>query len=69
MPDTKMLQAILDRITTVDSNVEKGFKGVNERLDNIGRSVAYLEDDTPTIEEFNKLLRRVSKLENQLFKN
>ena len=52
MPDTKMLQAILDRVSLVDkkaTSIEKqmkdGFQGVNERLDKIGKSVAYLEDD------------------------
>ena len=76
MPDTKMLQAILDRVSLVDkkaTSIEKqmkdGFQGVNERLDKIGKSVAYLEDDTPTIDEFNKLIRRVSKLENRVFRN
>ncbi len=71
-----MLQAILDRVSLVDkkaTSIEKqmkdGFQGVNERLDKIGKSVAYLEDDTPTIDEFNKLIRRVSKLENRVFRN
>ncbi len=42
-----------------------GFKKVNERLDKQGKSLAYLEDDTPTIEEFDKLEKRVGKLEQK----
>ena len=53
MPDNKMLQAILDKVTTVDSRVtsmekqmKEGFGGINERLDKIGKSVAYLEAES-----------------------
>jgi tetrahydromethanopterin S-methyltransferase subunit G len=76
MSDTKMIQAILDRVVVIDKKVtstekqtKKGFQNVTSRLDKIGKSVAYLEDDTPTIDEFNKLVRRVTKLENQIGKN
>lgn len=33
------------------------------RLDKIGLAVARLEDDAPTIEEFDKLEKRVTKVE------
>ncbi|HSX48841.1 MAG TPA: hypothetical protein VLE44_01115 [Candidatus Saccharimonadales bacterium] len=77
MADTKMLQAILDsqvaikkelfdKINGLEAKVDIGFKKVNERLDSIGKSVAYLEDDTPTREEHNKLKKRVKGIENKL---
>jgi len=80
MSDAKMLQAILDKVSSVDRKVDKGFKDVNKRvdgldnkltarIDKIGLSVARLEDDTPTIDEFNKLVRKVSKLENRVLEN
>ena len=41
--------------------MDKGFGGVNKRLDTIGKDVAHLQDDTPTIEEFDDLKKRVDK--------
>ena len=64
-----MKQELLSKIDSLDKKVEKGFTGVNKRLDTIGKSVAYLEDDAPTIGEFDKLEKRVSKLENRAIKN
>ncbi len=59
-------------IEKISEKVDKGFKNVNkridetnERLDKIGKSVAYLEDDAPTVREFDNLEKRVSKLEEQ----
>lgn len=73
MADTKMLQVILggqksirDDIKKLEKKTEKGFKEVNNRLDKQGKSLAYLEDDAPTTEEFNKLEKRVSKIEKQV---
>ena len=64
-----MKQELLSKIDSLDKKVEKGFTGVNKRLDTIGKSVAYLEDDAPTIGGFDKLEKRVSKLENRAIKN
>ena len=70
MQDTRMLQAILDKISSVESKVQLGFKGVNERfdktdkrIDKLGLQIANLEDDAPTVEEFGCLKKRVDKLE------
>ena len=72
MSDTKMLQTILDkvssvdkRVSTLDKKVDEGFERVNERLDKIGLAAAHLEDDTPTIEEFDNLEKRVGRLEKR----
>lgn len=65
MTDTKILQNILDKVTSIEKKADE----TNKRLDKIGKSVAYLEDDTPTIDEFNQLTRRVQKLEARVFKN
>jgi len=68
--DTKMLQIILDRVNEVrdrqdglEKKMDEGFDKVHNRLDMIGSSVAYLEDDTPTREEHDKLDKRVVRLE------
>ena len=68
-----MKQELLTEIKKVDEKVgrleektETGFKQVNERLDKIGKSVAYLEDDAPTRDEHDKLEKRVTKVEKKL---
>ena len=43
-----------------------GFDKVNERLGKIGKSVAFLEDDTPTRGEHDKLEKRITKVEKKL---
>ena len=71
-----MKQELLSKIDGVDKKVgdpeqkvDKGFRDVNKRLDTIGKSVAYLEDDAPSIKEFDKLEARVTKLETRAIKN
>ena len=73
MSDTKLLQAILknqvsmkDDIKNLEKKVDTGFKDVNQRLDAIGKSVAYLEDDAPTRDEHSKLEKRVTKIEKKM---
>ena len=76
MSDTKMLQIVLDKVSSVDKNVislekkvDKGFKEVNGRLDKIGSSVAFLENDTPTIVAHENLEKRMTKVEKQVASN
>lgn len=72
--DTKILQPILDKVSSIDKKVDKGFKNVdmrfdetNKRIDKLGMQLASLEDDAPTIEEFDDLEKRVTKLEHPQF--
>lgn len=73
MNDTKILQAILNNqvlmkkdIGELKQNLDKGFKNVSDRIDKLGKSLAYLEDDAPTMEEHTKLEKRVVKIEKKL---
>lgn len=80
--DTKLLQAIIDgqkaleqrlseKIDKVEKKVNENgnrLDKVNERLDLQGSQLAYLEDDAPTIKEFNRLERKVAKLEAVVYK-
>jgi len=50
-------------------NVGLEFKKVNERIDKLGKSLAYLEDDAPTVEEFDKLEKRVTVVEHKFAAN
>ena len=81
MSDTKILQAILDGqrvlkeelkrdignvkkdVLRVESKLDKNGK----RLDRLGMDLAQLSDDAPTIEEFDNLEKRVTKLEHSKF--
>lgn len=72
MTDSKVLQVILngqvsikEDLKRMEKKVDNGFKEVNERIDNVGLTVANLEDDAPTVAEFDGLEKRVEKLEKQ----
>ena len=76
MADTKLIQAVLDRVTKIDQKVDKGFKDIDgrfdktdARIDKLGLELAKLSDDAPTIEEFDNLEKRVSKLESSAVRN
>lgn len=60
--DTKLT----GRIDGVEDRIDKVEKNLTQRLDKIGRQLAYLEDDTPTREEHDKLVGRVDKLEQKI---
>jgi peptidoglycan hydrolase CwlO-like protein len=55
MSDTKILQLVLDKVTTVDKKIDEVKEEVKEngkRIDRLGLDLARLQDDAPTIEEF-----------------
>lgn len=66
----KLDQKLTGRIDGVETSLTKMIKGVEKRLtkriDRIGKSLAYLEDDTPTREEHDELVKRVDKLEQKV---
>lgn len=73
MTDNKMLQILIDGqvnirndIKSLKQEMNKKFEEVNYRLDAQGKSLAYLEDDTPTIKDFKHLEKRVKKIEIKL---
>jgi len=55
-----------NRIGSLEEKVDAGFKGVNQRIDKLGESLAFLEDDAPTREEHENLEKRVSRVENKV---
>ena len=53
---------LTEMIKEVSNKVDEN----TDRLDKLGLQIANLEDDAPTIEEFDKLEKRVTKLEQQV---
>ena len=69
MSDSKTLQAILDGQSSIRADIKRVEKKVEEngaRIDKLGLQIANLEDDSPTIEEFDNLEKRVKRLEKQV---
>ncbi|KKQ51603.1 hypothetical protein A2865_01435 [Candidatus Woesebacteria bacterium RIFCSPHIGHO2_01_FULL_39_17] len=76
MNSTKMLQTLIDGqvsiredIKEVKVNLEKTENRLTKRIDKLGLELAELSDDAPTIREFGKFEKRVSKLETRAIKN
>jgi len=73
MSNTKLIQAVLDKVTKIDEKVDSGFRDIKKevinnrkRIDRLGLGLAGLQDDAPTIEEFDNLEKRVGKFEKTI---
>lgn len=55
-----------NKIDNVEDQLNKVEKNLTNRIDALGKQMAYLEDDTPTREEFDKLENRVDKIEQKV---
>ncbi len=62
------IKILSDRVSSLESKVDEGFGSVNERIDKLGLPIANLEDDAPTLSEFDDLEKRVTILEETLIK-
>jgi len=72
--DTKMLQMLLDGQNSIKNDLKRVEKNLGDkidtngkRIDKLGMQLASLEDDAPTIKEFDSLEKRVTKLEHSQF--
>jgi len=70
---SSMKEELLGEIHKLDKKVDAGFKSVDlrfdkmdKRIDKLGLQIANLEDDTPTIGEFDELAQEVDKIQNKL---
>ena len=54
------------RIDTLEERVVKVGNNLTKRIDKIGKQLAYLEDDSPTREEYDELEKRVHKIEQKV---
>lgn len=57
------IDGVEGKLVKLEKKMDGGFKKVNERIDKLGKSLAYLEDDTPTRDELDDLTGRVDKIE------
>jgi len=53
-----------NKIDKLDIKVDKFEENLTKRIDKLGSQLAYLEDDTPTRKEFDRLDKRVKRVEN-----
>ena len=66
MSDTKILQSILDGQVLIRGDIKEVKETLTNRIDKLGLQIANLEDDSPTIKEFDNLEKRVKRLEKQV---
>lgn len=62
----KLDQKLGGRIDGLEGKIDQVEKNLTKRIDRLGKQIAYLEDDTPTREEFDKLENRVDKMEQKV---
>lgn len=55
-----------EELAILKEETKDGFRETHERLDKQGKQLAYLDDDAPTREEYDGLVKRVEKVEKVL---
>ena len=61
----KLDKKLSGRIDSLDIKLDNVEKRLTKRIDKLGKQLAYLEDDTPTRDEFDNLEKRVGKIEQK----
>jgi hypothetical protein len=56
------ISKVNQKVDLLEIKMDLGFKNVNDRLDKQGKALAYLEDDAPTREEFDRLEQKVASV-------
>ena len=58
--------ALTEELAILREETKNGFRETHERLDKQGTQLAYLDDDAPTREEYDGLVKKVEKIEKVL---
>lgn len=58
----KKVDKLAGTVEGLGGKIDRVEKNITQRIDKIGKQLAYLEDDAPTREEFDKLENRVVKM-------
>ena len=53
-------------VISVKEDLKKVESNLTKRIDKIGLQAANLEDDAPTVKEFDRLEKRVTKVEQKV---
>lgn len=61
----KVDEKLTGRIDKLDKKLDRVEKNLTERIDKLGRQLAYLEEDSPTREEYDSLEVRVQTVEKK----
>lgn len=56
------IDGIDQKVGGLSQKIDKVEKNLTNRIDALGKQLAYLEDDTPTREEFDSLEKRVDDM-------
>lgn len=59
------IDRIDQKVDSLSEKVDNVETNVTNRIDILGKHLAYLEDDTPTREEYDELEKRVDKVERK----
>lgn len=54
------------KVDALSKDLKKVEQNLTKRIDKLGKQLAYLEDDTPTREEYDQLEKRVDKIEQRI---
>lgn len=60
------INEIHKEVQNLKKETKEGFKKVNKRIDTIGMHLENVDEDAPTHDEFDKLEKRVTKVETKL---
>ncbi len=61
----RKIDKVGEKVDGLDVKLDKVEKNLTGRIDKLGKQLAYLEDDTPTREEYDELEKRVDKIEQK----
>jgi chromosome segregation ATPase len=65
----KKVDSLEGKVDALDKKIDQAEQRLTARIDKIGLQIARLEDDAPTIEEHDKLEKRVTKIEQKIATN
>lgn len=62
----KKVDSLEGKVNNLDKKIDKVEKNLTKRIDKLGLQIARLEDDAPTREEHDELVKRVVQVEQKL---
>ena len=60
------IEKVEKKVDKLDKKIDTVEKNLTSRIDKLGKQLAYIEDDTPTRDEFNTLENRISTVEEKI---